>query len=102
MIAPVSIGDVKSIIQEFWKIIGKSKDVQTNGIDVLGWDFAFDINETAKQFAAENKVDLKFKKIPREVLEKRAVEQGDIKFFELASLDIKAKLKGKELSINSE
>jgi len=97
--SPVSIGDVKSIIQEFWKIIGKSKDVQTNGIDVVGWDFAFEINETAKQYAAENKVDLKFKKIPREVLEKRAVEQGDIKFFELASLDIKTEVKGKELAI---
>lgn len=97
--SPVSIGDVKSIIQEFWKIIGKSKDVQTNGIDVLGWDFAFEINETARQYAAENKVDLKFKKIPREVLEKRAVEQGDIQFFELASLDIKTEVKGKELSI---
>jgi adenine-specific DNA-methyltransferase len=97
--SPVSIGDVKSIIQEFWKIIGKSKDVQTNGIDIVGWDFAFEINETAKQYAAENKVDLKFKKIPREVLEKRAVEQGDIQFFELASLDVKTEVKGKDLTI---
>jgi DNA modification methylase len=97
--SPVSIGDVKSIIQEFWKIVGKSKDIQTNGVDVIGWDFAFEINETARQYAAENKVDLKFKKIPREVLEKRAVEQGDIQFFELASLDIKTEVKGKDLTI---
>jgi adenine-specific DNA-methyltransferase len=42
-------------------------------------------------FAAANNVDLKFKKIPREVLEKKAVEQGDIRFFELASLDVEVK-----------
>ena len=30
---------------------------------------------------------LAFKKIPREVLEKKAVEQGDISFYELAALD---------------
>ncbi len=89
--APISIGDIKSITQEFWKLVGKSKDIEINGIDVLGWDFAFEINETARQFAAANKIDLKFKKIPREVLEKRAVEQGDIQFFELASLDIEVK-----------
>ena len=90
--APVSIGDIKSIVQEFWKSAGKGDTITTNGIDVLGWDFAFEINETAKQFAAENKVDVKFKKIPREVLEKKAVEQGDIRFFELASLSVETKV----------
>jgi adenine-specific DNA-methyltransferase len=97
--APVSIGDVKSIIQEFWKTVGKEEKVKTNGIDILGWEFAFDLNETAKQFAAANKVDLRFKKIPKEVLEKRAVEQGDIQFFELASLDVKVKKEKKKVTL---
>ncbi len=97
--APISIGDIKAIIQEFWKTVGKSADVKTNGVDVLGWDFAFEINETAKQFAAENKVDLKFRKIPREVLDKKAVEQGDIKFYEMASLDIKLKQVGRKVNL---
>jgi hypothetical protein len=92
---PVSIGDVKSIVSEFWKSVGKSSaSPQTNGIDILGWDFAFDINETAKQHAAANKVDIKFMIIPREVLEPKAVEQGDIHFYELAALDVKARVKG--------
>lgn len=100
--APISLGDVKSIIQEFWKSVGKDTDekqTRVNGIDVLGWEFAFDLNETAVQHAAANKVDLKFKKIPHEVLEKKAVEQGDIHFFELAALSVKSKVKGKELEL---
>ena len=104
--APVSIGDVKNIVQELWKTVGKTSplppskgEILTNGIDVLGWDFAFELNETAKQFAAANKVDLKFKKIPREVLEKKAVEQGDIRFFELASLTVDAVVKDKQVTI---
>jgi len=62
---------------------------------VLGWEFAFELNELARQIAAEARVDIRFKKIPREVLEKRAVEQGDIHFFELAALtvDLKAQKK---------
>jgi adenine-specific DNA-methyltransferase len=97
--APVTVEDIKSSIKEFWKLVGKDKNAEKNGIDFLGWDFAFDVNETAKQFAAENKVNVSFKKIPREVLEKKAVEQGDIKFYELASLNIKSKTEKKKASI---
>ena len=96
---PVTVDDIKATILEFWKLVGKEKSTTTNGIDFLGWDFAFDVNETAAQFAASNKVDVKFKKIPREVLEKKAVEQGDIKFYELASLKLKTKIDKKKLSI---
>lgn len=97
--APITVEDIKATILEFWKLVGKEKSTTTNGIDFLGWDFAFDVNETAAQFAASNKVDVKFKKIPREVLEKKAVEQGDIKFYELASLDIKVQVNKKKASI---
>ena len=100
--APVSIGDVKAIIAEFWKSAGKSKEIVRNGIDVLGWDFAFEIHETAQQLAASNNIDLKFKKIPREVLEKKAVEQGDIKFFEMASLDVKVKKSKSSVTVTLE
>lgn len=86
--APVTIGDVKSVVTEFWKYAGKATDATTNGVDILGWDFGFELNEVATQIAAEANVDLKFKKIPREVLEKQAVEQGDIRFFELAALSV--------------
>ncbi|NCC74448.1 MAG: site-specific DNA-methyltransferase, partial [Sphingobacteriia bacterium] len=96
---PVTVEDIKATILEFWKLVGKEKSTTTNGIDFLGWDFAFDVNETAAQFAASNKVDVKFKKIPREVLEKKAVEQGDIKFYELASLKVKTKIERKKATI---
>ena len=97
--APVALGDVKAIIQEFWKAVGKSADVKTNGVDILGWEFAFDINETAIQQAAASNVDIRFKKIPREVLDKKAVEQGDVHFFELAGLNVKSKAIGKKVEL---
>jgi adenine-specific DNA-methyltransferase len=97
--APITVEDIKSSIKEFWQLVGKEKSAQVNGVDFLGWDFAFDVNETAKQFAAENKVNVSFKKIPREVLEKKAVEQGDIKFYELASLNIDTKTEKRKASI---
>lgn len=98
--SPVAMGDVKSIVQEFWKLVGTSKEAKINGLDIVGWEFAFEINETAKQFAASNNIDLKFKKIPREVLDKRAVEAGDIQFFELGALDVKVTVKGKSVTLS--
>ncbi|MBL8147420.1 MAG: hypothetical protein JNL34_13630, partial [Anaerolineae bacterium] len=41
-----------------------------------------------KQEAEASGVDVRFLKIPREVLEKKAVDQGDIRFFELAALGV--------------
>ena len=90
--APVSVGDVTQIAAEFKRAIGTGKDApKTNGVDVLGWDFAFEINEVAKQQAAAANIQMRFLRIPRDVMDKRAVEQGDIKFFELAALSVDVK-----------
>lgn len=98
--APITLADVKSIAAEVWKSVGKGKEsAEKAAVDILGWDFALEVNEVAKQIAAEAKVDVVFKVIPREVLEKKAVEQGDIKFFELASLLVK--IKNKDLKVSA-
>jgi len=88
--APVTFEDVKSICAEVWKAAGKGKDSPKRAaVDILGWDFGFEVNETARQMAAEANVQAKFKHIPREVMEKQAVDAGDIHFYELAALDVK-------------
>lgn len=86
--APVTVADVKQIVQEVRKAAGKDNAGKA-AADAVGWDFAFEINDTMKQTAAEAGVDIKFKRIPREVLEQKAVEQGDIEFYELAALEVK-------------
>jgi hypothetical protein len=87
--SPVSESDVRQIAIEFRKATGTGADAPTeSAVDVLGWDFAFELNEIARQQAAEANITMRFLRIPREVLEKKAVEQGDIKFFELAALAV--------------
>ncbi|HEY6769129.1 MAG TPA: PKD domain-containing protein [Candidatus Sulfotelmatobacter sp.] len=72
---------------------------QKPAVDILGWEFALELNETAKEVAAQARVDAVFKKIPREVLEKKAVEQGDVHFFELGALSVDTKMKKRELTL---
>jgi hypothetical protein len=115
--APVTQADVKAIARETWKAIGTGKGggggekkegsfagAQDDrgmkaAVDILGWEFALEVNELAKNVAAESRVDVSFKKIPREVLEKKAVEQGDVRFFELGALSVDTKVKGRELTL---
>jgi adenine-specific DNA-methyltransferase len=98
--SPISPLDVGQIVAEFKRSIGTGKEApQTYGIDVLGWDFAFELNELAKQQAAQANVDVRFLRIPREVLDKRAVEQGDVRFFELACLDVGVKASDKKATV---
>jgi DNA modification methylase len=98
--APVSVGDVAQIAAEFKRAIGTGKDApKTNGVDLLGWDFAFEMNEVAKQQAAAANIQLRFLRIPHDAMDKRAVEQGDIHFFELAALSVEAKADKREVTL---
>jgi len=87
--SPVTVGDVKQIAAEFRRAIGTGTEAPTSkAVDVLGWDFAFDMNEVARQTADRAGIDVHFWRIPREILDKRAVEHGDVRFFELAALGV--------------
>lgn len=99
--APVTMADVTSIVAEFRRATGTGKDAPTRaGVDLLGWDFAFELNEMARQQAGAAGIDLKLVRIPREVLEPKAVEQGDIRFYELAALAVKHKVKGRQVTLD--
>ncbi len=116
--APVTAADTKAIARECWRAAGPGirsgtnrPDVDNSGgsgdgpreianaVDVLGWDFAFEVNETAKAIAAEANVKLSFKRIPQEVMEKKARDQGDIQFFELAALSLNTHCKGRAVTV---
>jgi hypothetical protein len=97
---PVTAGDVTQIAAEFKKAMGSGKDAPTtNGVDVLGWDFAFEINEVSRQQAEAANIQMRFKRIPKGVMDKRAVDQGDIHFFELAALGVERKIKGRGVTL---
>ena len=98
--APVSTGDVTQIAVEFKRAVGTGKDApKTNGVDVLGWEFAFELNEVAKQQAAAANIQLRFLRIPHDAMDKRAVEQGDIHFFELAALSVDVKADKRDVTL---
>ena len=98
--SPVAYNDLTQILIEFRKAMGTGKDApKVAAVDVLGWDFAFEINEVGIQQAEAAGINLRCLKIPREVMDPKAVEQGDVKFFELAALAVETKTKKLELEL---
>ncbi len=62
------------------------------GLDILGWEWDFESNETVKEDAKMRGVDLRLVQIPVEMLDSRArklFQDGKLTFPELASLKVK-------------
>lgn len=65
-------------------------------LHVLGWEWEMGLHDPLVQQAKrEHGVRLRLLNIPREVMEKRAVECGDVRFFDLAFLEAEIQPEGK-------
>ncbi|NCP85634.1 MAG: site-specific DNA-methyltransferase, partial [Bacteroidetes bacterium] len=68
-------------------------------VDVLGFEFEMGLTPQFIQELKEKGVAITLKYIPKDVFDKRAVEKGQAKFYDVAYLDCKLKIKNGELQI---
>jgi adenine-specific DNA-methyltransferase len=98
----VAVGPINTPVSEKFieDVMDECKDKGITKIDVLGFDYEMGIDR--HEFKNQS-VDIAFKIIPREVFDKKAVEKGQVKFYDMAFIEIKPIIKGrgnnKELSI---
>jgi len=78
------------------QVIAECKEKGITKADVLGfdWEMGFDSHNFKNQG-----VDIQLKVIPREVFDKKAVEKGQVKFYEVAYIEIKPVIKKDTLAI---
>ena len=79
--APVTIDEVNAAIEE-------CVAVNQSELHVLGWEWEMGMTPYIVQEAKHRGIKLLLLAIPREVMEQQAVDKGDIKFFELAHVEI--------------
>lgn len=68
-------------------------------VDVLGFEFEMGLTPQFIQELKEKGVSVTLKYIPKDVFDKRAVEKGQVKFFDVAYLNTKENIKGKSITI---
>jgi len=108
--APITMGEIEKVVVEC-----KSNDFYK--LDVLGWEWSYEVNELAKELAKKKGVDLKLVqipsvneiksslvgfdlqllKVPDEIAEKEILKH--IRFTEVSYLEIEIKIKEKEVKL---
>lgn len=90
---PVSSKFVQDIVKE-------CREKGITKIDVLGFDYEMGLDFTEYK---DQGIDIAFRIIPREVFDRKAVEKGQVKFYDVAFIEAKTIIKGrgsdKEVSI---
>lgn len=66
---------------------------------VLGFEFEMGLLPRIEDEMKDKGINLKLKYIPREVFDKRAVEKGQVKFYDVAYLEVKPEVKGKKVKV---
>ncbi len=69
------------------------------GLDVLGWEFEMGLHELVQDEARARGIDLQLRRIPREVMDPRAVESGEVVFHELAYLEVATTVRKRNLTV---
>ena len=108
--APVSMEEVRNTIKE-------CVDNKITKLDILGWEWSYEVNDLGKQLAKEHKIDLrliqipsvneiksalvgfdlKLLKMPEQVIDEKILK--NIRFSEVSYLEVEAKTKGKKVTI---
>jgi len=68
-------------------------------VDVLGFEFEMGLTPQFIQELKEKGVAITLKYIPKDVFDKRAVEKGQAKFYDVAYLNTKEKINGKKVTV---
>ena len=71
-------------------IVFKEKGITK--LDILGFDYEMGIDFSER---SQHGIDVQFKVIPREVFDRKAVEKGHVKFYDVAYIEIKPFVKGR-------
>ncbi|MGC8979028.1 DNA methyltransferase [Caldisericum sp.] len=108
--APVSMEEVRNTIKE-------CVDNKITKLDILGWEWSYEVNDLAKQIAKEHKIDLrliqipsvneiksalvgfdlKLLKMPEEIIDEKILK--NIRFSEVSYLEVEPKIQGKKVTI---
>ena len=90
--APVTVAAIKDVLDE---VTGAGYPA----LDVLGWEFEMGLHELVQGVAKAAGTDLRLRRIPREVMDPRAVASGEITFHELAYVKVTAKRSKRQVDV---
>jgi DNA modification methylase len=81
------------------KVIQECRQISSTKADILAFEYEMGLFPNIQEEARKIGVDLSFKYIPRDVFDKRAVSSGQVKFHDVAYVEVVANIKNNILEI---
>jgi hypothetical protein len=85
--APVTLAQVSEIVAE-------SRRKRISRVDILGFEFEMGLTPAVQDEARAKGVSLDLKYIPKDVFDRRAVDRGQVVFYNVAYVEVLPKVKG--------
>lgn len=95
-VGPLDVPVTQSLLMDIFE---ECREKLYTQVDVLGFEFEMGLTPQFIQELKEKGVSVTLKYIPKDVFDKRAVEKGQVKFYDVAYLNTKEKIKAKEITI---
>jgi len=95
-VGPLSVPVTKTLVEDIFEECRQNLITQ---VDILGFEFEMGLVPHIKEELRQQGVDIRPRYIPKEVFDKRAVKKGQVKFYDVAYLQVKPQIKGKTVKI---
>ncbi|MCP4405895.1 MAG: site-specific DNA-methyltransferase [bacterium] len=89
---PVTIDEINAALEECLQL-------KQTELHIVGWEWEMGLNDLMVTEAKKRGVKLLLLQIPREVMEQQAVDKGDVRFFELAYLEVEIQTTEKQTAV---
>jgi site-specific DNA-methyltransferase (adenine-specific)/adenine-specific DNA-methyltransferase len=96
-IGPVNLPVTRLFVE---RVIEECKRSNVTKADVIAFEYEMGLFPNIQEEARKFGVDIAFKYIPRDIFDKRAVAAGQVRFHDVAYIEVRPKLDGKHLSID--
>ena len=95
-VGPLSVPVTKTLVEDVFEECRQNLITQ---VDVLGFEFEMGLVPYIKDELRQQGVDIRLRYIPREAFDKRAVDKGQVKFYDVAYVQVKPHINGRTVNI---
>ena len=96
LVGPVDAPITQTIVRA---TVAAAKKLGVTKVDILGFEFEMGIKPAMQDDAREQGVTLALRYIPNDVFDKRAMEKGQVKFYDVAYVEAKVESSGVTVSV---
>lgn len=86
--------DAPVTLSQMHEVIAECRKSKISKVDVLGFEFEMGLTPMVQDEAKQKGISLSLKYIPKDVFDKRAIERGQVQFYDVAYVEVLPKLDG--------